>query len=378
MKTTKSILRKMGLNKAYNIISMPSVSLTEEEADRFITYIFDQSVLKKFARIVRMRRPQQNIRAMGFGSGQFLYPEGQFDSNKHKEEWAENKIQLSVKKARGAITVYDDDIEDIPFMNENQWTDQLMRLVAEKISHELEHAYWMGDTQALNGWAATTIESMWDGWRYQIAHSQSGQTYENAVTGSATILKACQCISGADCPSGQDYPDSWFRYPGKIAERALTAPYDWEFKYHKALKAMPSKYKAMNGLANMKFLNSDLVTQDYLEALSNRGTMLGDAVFKGDAQPAYGKVGILDAPLMPTDLGLDTDGGYAKEGTGDKTDVLLTLKNNLIIGILRDIKIETDRDAANECTYIYYSLRTDLAIENVHACVMVECLEHEC
>lgn len=371
MKTTKSLLEKFRIRKGFNLISLPTITLTEEEADRFIDYMVDESVMKQYARIERMNKPQKNIRALGFGSGKFLYPADEFDETKYKKQWTTNRIQLSTEKARGCIVIFDDDIEDLSgFVTEAEYKDQLMRIVTAKIVNELEEAFWIGETHGLNGFAADDIRGLWDGWRYRITNSALGQQYYNLVTGSSHLLNACE--GGTSI--------SPFALAHKIAEHDAIAPYDWEFKYHMMLKTMPSKYKANNGLANMSFLNSDLVTQDYLAALSARGTVLGDAIFLGTAQPQYGRVKILDCPLMATNLGdptatPSTDGIL---GAGVYTDVLLTPKNNLIFGIQRDIKIESKREAADEATYVFYSLRVDVAIENVDAVVLLRCLEHAC
>lgn len=366
MDSTKSLLNKLKaerIGKSYNLVSLPSVALTEEEADRFIDYMVDESVLKGFARIERMNRPQKNIRAIGFGSGSFLYPADEFDETVYKKTFADNKIQLSTKKVRGAITIYDDDLEDLPeSITEDAYKNQLIKIITAKIMNELEEAYWIGETHAVNGFAATDIRGLWDGWRWRITHSQSTETYYNAVTGGAHVLDA----SGAESASP-------FVLPGMIAEQNTVAPYNWEFKYGKALKAMPAKYKVRNGLANMSFLNSDLVTQDYIEALSARSTTLGDAAILGTAELKYGRVKIVDAPLMAADLD-----GAGVIGGGGFTDVLLTPVGNLIVGIQRDIKIESKRDAAIEGTHIFYSLRTDLAVENPDAVVLVKNMTHLC
>jgi len=376
--STKSLLEKFKVNK-YNLISMPTISLSPEEADRFIDYIVDQSVMKNYARIERMSRTEKNIRAIGFGDARFLYPADNFDESKYKKQWTHNKITLVTKKARGAIAVFDDDLEDVRHIeNEDAFMDHLMKIVTRKIANELEEAYYIGDTHGLNGFSNDDIRSLWDGWRYIINHSQSGQQYYNEVTGGAYILDACLCESGSSCPSGSADPDAVFQFPGQIAEQDPNPPYNWEFKYHHMLKRMPSKYKQNNGLANMVFFNSDLVTQDYLEALSQRGTALGDAIFTGKMEPAYGRVKIVDVPLLPTNLGQDSDGTYGLIGGGEYTDVLLTPKNNLIVGIQRDIKIETQRVPADEATYVFYSIRTTVAIENVNAVVFLRCLEHRC
>lgn len=379
-RTTKSLLQKFKVGKGYNLISMPTIELTEEEADKFLDYVFDESVMKDYARIIRMKQAQKNVRAIGFGSGRFLYPAAEFNESKYKKQWSHNRIQLSVKKVRGAVAVFDDDLEDIRGVTtENQFMDQLMKIIGAKIANELEEAYWIGDTMGLNpSFAADDIRGLWDGWRYQINHSQLTQAYYNAVTGGAHIKDACLCESGSGCESGSWDPDAHFRFAGGIAERSAVAPYDWEFKYHMMLKNMPSKYKRKNSLANLKFLNSDLVTQDYLEALSTRGTALGDSIFAGKMPTAYGKVGILDVPLMATDLGQDADGTYGLVGGGGYTDVVLTHKNNFIIGVQREIKLETQRVPADEATYVFYSMKSDIAIENVDAVVLTRCLTHRC
>ncbi|MBA7549830.1 hypothetical protein ES705_42327 [subsurface metagenome] len=54
---------------------------------------------------------------------------------------------------------------------------------------------------------------------------------------------------------------------------------------------------------------------------------------------------------------------------------MLTHKDNLIIGIHRDIEMETERSAADKATYFFYSLRVDLAIENVNAIVLIKNLK---
>lgn len=379
MPTAKEILQKLKIRKGFPLISMPSVLLTEEEADRFIDYVWDESVMKDYARIEKMGKPQKNIRAIGFGAGKFLYPADQFNESKYKKQWAQNRIQLQTVKIRGCVAIYDDDIEDLTGIEtEDSFNDKVMRIISAKVATELEEMYWMGDTHNLNGFAADDINSLLDGWRYIITHSKSTQTYYNKVTGSAYVLNACECQSGAECPSGSDAPDAVFKYPGGIAQRSPKAPYDWEIKYSKMIKHMPSKYKGKNGLANMRFLNSDLITQDYHEMLSSRGTAIGDAVLTGKTPPGYGKVEIVDVPLMPTDLGIDTDGTNGKIGAGEWADVLLTPKENLIIGIQREIKMETKREPSDEATYLYYSMRVACAIENVNAIVLTTCLTHEC
>lgn len=366
MKKTRDLLRKKKIDK-YNLISLPTIDLTPEEADHFIDCIYDESVMKNYAQLVKMTKPTKYVRHLGFGDGKFLYPGHNFNESKYKKQWTHNRITLTSHKVRGCAPVYDDDLEEN--IEGAKYKNHLMQIIAKQIANELEYAYYMGDTVGYNSWCGDDIENLWDGWRYIINNSQSGDAYYNNVCGAADIKSACDTSSLAD-----------FDLPGEIAEQNAAAPYNWEFKYHQMIKNMPAKYKQAYGLSNFVFLNSDLVTQDYIGALSARSTALGDAVFTGKVTPQYGRVPIVDVPLMPTNLGADGQAvdDYGIIGGGSYTDVILTFKNNLIIGIQKDIKMEPQRSAADECTYYYYTMKVALGIFNVNAIVFLKCLTHSC
>jgi len=330
------------------MVSLPNISLAAEEADRFIDYIVDTSVLKNSARIVRMNKETKNIRALGLGDSRFLYPGSTFSASNYLTELSDNNITLTSKKLRGAVRIHDDDLEDN--IEGNAFADHIMRMVAGQIANELEEIFWIGDTQSVGGFAATDARSLFDGWRYQITNAASGEDYENDVSGSPTVLDGTSDFTNA----------------GGIAARGSSAPYDWEFKYSLMLKSLDPKYKK-GGLANLRFYQSDRVSQDYVDALAARATILGDNAIINGEQMKFGRVPIVDVPTMPTAMtagGVYTGGAYA--------DCLLTPKDNLIIGIQRDVKIEASREAADESTYFFYTMRMDNAIENVNACVLTE------
>lgn len=370
MKSTKDLLERLKLQKGFNLISIPGITLTEEEADRFIDYVVDESVMKNYARVVKMTLPQKNIRAIGFGSGRFLYPADEFDESKYKKQWAKNKIQLQTIKARGCLAIYDDDLEDIRGVeSEDAWKNGLMKIIAKKMANELEQVAYMGNTgTSPNNFSADDLRGQLMGWRYQINNSalSTDAYYNHAVPGGAKVMNACE---GGD--SGNE-----FELAGKIAERDTAAPYNWEFKYHLMIKNMPSIYKASSGLKKMVFMNNDLVTMDYVTAVQARATNLGDKMFSGGGPFDYFGIPIADIPLMPTNLGTAT--AYGTLGGGNYTDAILTPRKNLIIGIQREIKMETQRVAADEATYLFYSIRFDVKIENTNAVVFVRCLTHAC
>ena len=352
MKTNKRLLSKR--EQIEKMVSLPTITLAAEEADRFIDYIVDESVMKDKARIVRMNKPVQNIRALGLGTGDFLHPGDTFSSSEYKKTLSHQKIELTTKKVRGCIAIFDDDLEDN--IEGDAFADHLMGMVARKISNELDIAYWIGDTGSGNAYGDTDIKSLWDGWRFRIANGDTdGDTYYNDVSGGSTVLDATT--------------DATFILEGgRIAMVSNAAPYNWDFKYNTMLQNLDSKYK-IGGLGNLAFYNNDQVTQNYIEALSARSTILGDNAILGKGPLQYGMVPIVSCPNMPITMAGDTQATEAATG-GAYTDCLLTPNNNLIIGIQRDIKIESQREAADEATYWFYSMRAIPAIENINACVL--------
>jgi len=339
---------KKFLSKSEFIAKMTAITydLAPEEADVFLTYLIDQSVLKNNARIVRMAKNEKNIAAIGYGSGRFLKPAATFSKASHaKKTFASNKITLKAEKVRGVVTIYDDDLEDVP--DGPTFKSALMKLIAAKVANELDEAGYIADANDLAGFGDDDIRSMWDGWRYQITHSADGQDYYNEASGGGVIVDA----EGAE-----------------IAAREEAEPFDWNFLYASALKGMPSIYKTV-GLQNLRFFNSDQVTLDYTNALAKRNTSLGDQAITGQAPLGYGTVPIVSCPLMPTTV---DESGILDGSSEGYSDILLTPNQNLIIGLQRELKIETDRDAENEATDVYYSMRVDFKIENINACVLVK------
>jgi len=412
MFTNKRLMMPANKQAFSKMVSLPAIVLEAEEADRFIDYIVDESVLKNSARIVRMNKETKNIRALGLGDNRFLYPGTTFTAADYLKTLSDQKIPLIAKKMRGCVAIYDDDLEDN--IEGNAFADHVMRMVAGKIANELDEIFWIGDTAAIGGFAATDTRSLFDGWRYRIVCSQAQagylSTHYNDVSGRATLMTALAEAAypgavavalGTVChptaPNGFVYICSvagtaaaepvwptalggtvvdgtvtWrchaydFALAGLIGQQNGAAPYNWEFKYSMMLKRLPSKYKKV-GMANLRFFNSDQITQDYVNALSARATILGDSAILGSSPIQYGTVPIVSCPNMAM-----TMSAAGVLGGGVYGDCLLTPRGNLIMGIYRQLKIEAQRVAADEATYWFYSMRADNAIENVNACVLTE------
>lgn len=361
MLTNAELLNKRKFLKAMK--ALPDIELTAVEADQFIDYVIDQSFWNKNARIVKMTKTEKNIRYLGYGTGRFLKPADKFSVTDYKKEFYSGKIALSTKKVRGAIEIFDDDLEDN--IEGQAFADHLMKVIAAKVANELDEAFYCSHSV----FADTDIRSLWEGFRYVLL------TYAPTEADDAHMLpKAAKKLDAA----------ADFEQAGGIAELTeVTIDSNkylkgWEFKFNKMLTSLPSKYKA-KGLANLRFFCNDIILQDYINALAARSTILGDQAILGKGPLQYGTVPIVSIPLMPATYVVYADGkeDYEAGAAGNKyAEVILTTKDNFIIGLQRELKLESQRVPEDEAQRVFYSMRVDVKMENPEAAVILYNLTH--
>ena len=115
------------------------------------------------------------------------------------------------------------------------------------------------------------------------------------------------------------------------------------------IKAMPNKY--MRNRTKMRFYVSPDCETEYADSLANRETMLGDSkITKWTPNPAFG-VPVYPAALMPD------------------TNYILCNPKNCILGIQRQIMIETDRDIRARVLIVVLTMRLDIKYEEEDAIV---------
>lgn len=113
------------------------------------------------------------------------------------------------------------------------------------------------------------------------------------------------------------------------------------------LRTMPQEFlRAFRDLRYLTSVNSEI---DYRDALADRGTVLGDRALMEELPVQYSGVPVLKVPMFPENLGV----------ASDCTNVILTDPKNLNVGILRQIRIETDKDISEGVLKIVASLRFD-------------------
>jgi hypothetical protein len=97
-------------------------------------------------------------------------------------------------------------------------------------------------------------------------------------------------------------------------------------------RKLPAQY-ADNG--NLAFLTSKNASHDYAASLANRQTPKGDSVLERMAEEKYGRMPVVPIGVFPENLG----------GATNMTNVVLCDPKSIVIGLGKEITIETEKDA---------------------------------
>lgn len=132
------------MNKAEKIAKVFSggdssglVHLNTAQADKFIDYVVDESVILKSSRVVKMDTPRKTIGKIGI-SDKVLYPAQRgvaLDTSKRVSA-TPTSITLVSQEVIGEVRVLDDELEDN--IEGSAFKEHLMKMVAKKVSNQLE------------------------------------------------------------------------------------------------------------------------------------------------------------------------------------------------------------------------------------------------
>lgn len=255
--------------------------LNAEQADRFIDYMWDATVLGSQVRTIRMRATEQDIDKIGVGERLMRVATEAVDDGVNAGATF-TKISLTTKKLRLDWELSTESLEDN--IEGDALEDHIARLMATQAGNDIEDV-------AINGNTALTSDPLmkaFDGWR------------KLALAGGHVVDHAGQPLNRAAA--------------------------------NKALKAMPRKYmQRRNGL---KFFTGSNLIQDYLYGLTQTASGLisleqvAQSVTQNGVRtegPAgFTSQSIFGVPVQEVPLFLETlDGDYSGQ-TGDHGDLWLT------------------------------------------------------
>ncbi|GMU21156.1 MAG: hypothetical protein AMXMBFR13_12490 [Phycisphaerae bacterium] len=325
----KSFLEQMTpgqrLSKAVITAQNWQYGLSVDEATKFLQYIVDESTLLKRIRTEFMNSPTKNIDKIGLGSKVLVKATPGVDPGDTVSLSGPTQIQLVTKEIIGIVSVGDDTLEDN--IEGDAFLQTLLGMIARAAANEIEQAAIHGDTAVADDF----LLDRWNGF------------YKKAITGGCHRIEA---MADAD------------RYwPGANGAKAT-----------RVLKSLPTKYRQdtrtlgwiLHPDAYLDY-NDELATKGYSEAFASI-TGIRDVPLRG--------IQNVQVPLLKTDMVFNY-GEPAVEYTNG-TIVMLTDLRNLIIGLQRQIRIETQRNARKRATDFVLTMRGDVQVENPDAIVIYD------
>jgi hypothetical protein len=303
--------------------------LNAEQADRFIDYMWDATVLGNQVRTIRMRATEQDIDKVGVGERLMRVATEAVDDGVNAGA-VFTKISLTTKKLRLDWELSTESLEDN--IEGDALEDHIARLMATQAGNDIEDV-------AINGNTALTSDPLmkaFDGWR------------KLALAGGHVVDHAGQPLNRAAA--------------------------------NKALKAMPRKYmQRRNGL---KFFTGSNLIQDYLYGLTQTASGLislenvAEGVTRGGVRtegPAgFNSVPMFGIPTQEVPLFLETVDGDYSGATGDHGDLWLTFPQNMLWGVKREIQVYREFKPKKDTIEYTMYCRVGTQIENADAFVVVK------
>ena len=302
--------------------------LKPRQANRFIDYLFDQSVLMKTARVVRMSAPSVEIDKVDIGNKIMRKAtEGTDDGANANPTFS--KISMTTVKLRLDWELSSESLEDN--LEGPDLEDHIARLMATQAGNDIEDVL-------INGTGTSTgLLSAFKGFR-QLA-------LDNAHVVDAN---------------------------GQGLDKAV---------FNLAIKTLPRKYKQRRN--QLRFFTGSNLVQYYLYNLTSMSSTsfnpfdLASGVVRGDVAANDGGPGtvtpfafgipVINVPLMD-----ETRTGDYSSPSGLHGDLHLTFPQNFIIGIKRDVTVYRLFQPKKDTIEYTLFIRVGCAMENYDAHVIVK------
>lgn len=300
--------------------------LNTAQTDKFIDYMWDQSVLAKEARTVRMKSDTADIDKLGVGRRIAKLATEAVDTGVNAAVQF-TKVSITTKKIRLDWEISTEAKEDN--IEGDSLADHIARILATQFGNDLEDLAINGDTTS-----SDPLLKAFDGW-----HKRS--------------INTAHVVSGA----------------GQTLNRA---------QFNTALKTMPRNFMQRRG--DLKFYTGSNAMQDYLYSLTDKPTtpedIVSDMIRNGPVRTsgpagfvmtfAFG-VPVTEVPLYEEDLRSTISGQ-----SGDFTYLDLTFPKNRLWGIKREIQVYSEFKPKKDTTEYTVFTRTGVQIEEATAWVVVK------
>lgn len=319
-----------GLPAGSSALNMASGGLLPPDAaDRFIDYMFDQTVLGQLVRQVRMRSNEVEIERVAVGERIMrVATEAVDDGVNVGVTFA--KISFGTRKLRLDWELSTESLEDN--IEGEALEDHIARMMTRQAANDMEDLAINGNT-ALTG---DPLLKAFDGWR-------------KLLLAGANVVDA-----NAGAPN-----------------RTL---------FNKALKAMPRHF--MQQRRQLRWFLNSITIQDYLFSLqqdesgfinpeSSAAAGINSAV-RTEGPAGYLMGGIFGIPAQEVPLLPDYDVNAVTSGTQNGSDIWLTHTDNLIWATKREIEVFREFKPKKDTIEYTVYVRFGVGVENAAASVIVK------
>lgn len=301
--------------------------LNTEQANRFIDYMFDATILARAARTIRMRSNTADIDKVGVGTRLMTVASEATDTGSNAAV-SFSKVSLTTKKLRLDWELSSEALEDN--IEGADLEDHIARLMATQAGNDIEDLL-------INGLGTGSgLMSAFAGFR-----KLAIDTANVVDAGGAAVSKAV---------------------------------------FNSAIKKMPRKYKQRRN--ELRFFTGSNLVQDYLYNLTtigNGGTPedIASSILRGNpAAPAGAPGGVIPfafgIPVVEVPLIDETRAGDYSGATGEHGDIHLTFANNFIVGVKREIQVYREFKPKKDTIEYTLYIRVGVAVENLDSFVVVK------
>lgn len=373
--------------------------LNDAQSNRFIDYVFDESVLPSFARIVRFRNENLDIDKLGIGR-RAAVPKNEAVDPAVRRGVSTSKVTLTPKEIM-VPTEIGDNFKDHNIEGESV-VQSVLRLFARQLNNDTELMYIHGNTGGL----LQTEDELFDNGNSSLVREDSLLKLFDGILLQADA--ANQVDAGGNALSASIFRQALSQMPSKFKRNRTQlkwlAPIELEEMWRErvASRATGMGDKALNGNGNLTPFGIELLPVPLMElyplnvkteAFTGSGTTIsldfapiqaGSVVVLSEADAATGQS--RTPYLITTDYTVDATAGTVTHAGGGSNigatenvrityrafpQMLLTTLNNIIIGIGRDIRMEQDRDIYRGVDQFATTVKVDVKFEELTAVVKV-------
>jgi len=310
--------------------------LNAEQANRFLDFVVDQSVLMQNSRVVRMRASSMDIDKLSVGT-RLMQKATEATNDGSNAAVTFSKVSLSSVKLRLDWEISTESLEDN--IEGASLEDHIAQVMARQTANDLDDLLINGNTSSSNG-----------------------------------LLKALDGFVKLALASGTTVDEA-----GDNVSRSV---------FDRVLRNLPNKYLQRRN--ELRFFTGPGVVQDAIYSLGNPnsateasagapspGSTTGDLAFLQGAMRANGGAGstglapfgipLVEVPLMPETVSGDYSGAAGSHGYLE-----LTFPNNRVVGLHRDITVYRQFQPKTDTIEYTQYMRLACNIENADSYVIAK------